>query len=205
MFEGERIVICEDAHKWLPDNKNLGCIITSMPDMEEVGLDMDAWLIWVKKTCGLLMQSLDETGLIFFYQTDRKYKGTVIDKKSLITQQFVEAGYKNILSKIVLKQEPETANLYRPTYTNLFCFSKTVLAGKATPDVIYAGKMLYKNAMGFNAVKACIDFVQDKTDHKCIYDPFCGQGSVLKIANLSGFNAVGVDIDQNQCTLAIKN
>ena len=35
-----------------------------------------------------------------------------------------------------------------------------------------------------------------------ILDPFCGQGSVLAVANASGFNAVGVELSQKRCRIA---
>jgi hypothetical protein len=37
---------------------------------------------------------------------------------------------------------------------------------------------------------------------KTILDPFCGQGSVLTVANASGFNAVGVELSQKRCRIA---
>lgn len=198
----KRVVICADSHRWLPNNVDIKAIITSLPDMEEVGLNNIDWQRWIKDTCVLLSNSLSDSGLIIFYQTDRKYKGEVIDKKTLISNQFINMGYKNIFSKIILKQKPETVNLFRPTFTNLFGFSKNIKSGKATPDVIFAGNMLYKNAMGFNACKTSIEFIKSKINTKIIVDPFCGQGSVLKIANDLGLNSIGVDILKEQCEIA---
>jgi hypothetical protein len=193
-----REVHCADANIWLKTHRNLKVIITSLPDMEEVGLDFTSWLNWVGNTCYNLIDSLHPDGIIFFYQTDRRYSGEVVDKKTLISSIFLSEGYRNIFSKVVLKQEPNTTSLYRPTYTNLFAFSRTAQAGKATPDVFPAGRMLYKNAMGYDAVAKCIQFLQEKNIHETIFDPFCGQGSVLKIANALNFNAVGVDILPDQ-------
>lgn len=202
--ETKREIVCDDAHNWLKNNKNNLAIITSLPDMEEVRLDKNNWISWIKDTCLLLSESLNENGIIFFYQTDRKYKGEVIDKKSIISNVFFRLGYKNIFSKIVLKQEPNTINLFRPTYTNLFAFSKNVKSGKTTADVIHAGKMIYKNAMGLNACRVSIDFIKTKIDTDTIIDPFCGQGSVLKISNDMGFNSIGVEILKEQCDKAKK-
>lgn len=197
-----RQVFCMDSHKWLPKNKKIKAIITSLPDMEEVSLDVVGWVDWIKKTCGLLSDSLDENGVIIFYQTDRKYNGMILDKKTLISNEFMDLGYKNIFSKIVLKQQPETTNLFRPTFTNLFGFSRNIKSGKATPDVIHAGKMLYKNAMGLNACQTSIEFIKSKINTNIITDPFCGQGSVLKIANKLEFNSIGIDIQEEQCKIA---
>lgn len=191
-----RKVICTDAVEWLKTNQNHKIIITSLPDKEEVGMSMDEWKNWIVKTSKVIERSLADDGIVFFYQTDRRYKGQIIDKKHLIGNVFENSGYKLVLSKIVLKQKPNTTNLFRPTYTNLFAFSKKIKTSKPTPDVIECGKMLYKNAMGFNAVKCCIDYLNAKKVDGVIVDPFCGMGSVLKISNELGFDAIGVDILQ---------
>lgn len=200
----ERIVFCDDAHNWLSKNKNVKAMITSLPDMEEVCMGEKDWEDWIKKTCKLIINSLDDDGIVIFYQTDRKYNGQVIDKKTLISKEFIELDYKNIFNKIVLKQKPNTVNLFRPTFTNLFGFSKKITSGKATPDVIDCGKMVYKNAMGLNACKTAIDFINTKININTIVDPFCGQGSVLKIANNMGFNSLGIEILKEQCLKAEK-
>lgn len=194
MKKQNREVICADALEWLKTNKGHNIIITSLPDMEEVGMDIEQWKMWFKTACTSIQNSLDEKGIVFFYQTDRRFKGRIIDKKGLISESFNNAGFTNILSKVVLKQKVNTTNLFRPTYTNLFAFSKKTKTGKATPDVIECGKMLYKNAMGFNAVECCINFLIQKKIEGVVVDPFCGMGSVLKIANKLGFDSLGVDV-----------
>lgn len=201
--EPKREVICADSKIWL-EGKYCEIIITSLPDMEEVGLNKDGWLAWIKDILKLLMGSIGDNGIIFFYQTDRKHNGEIIDKKSIITNEFLSNGYKNILSKIVLKREVGKVDLFRPTYSNLFAFSKKVTSGAATPDVLFAGKMLYKNAMGFDAVSVCIDFLKAKKIKGMVVDPFCGMGSVLKISNELGYDTFGVDILNEQVIEAKK-
>lgn len=202
LFNVGRVVICDDAHEWLGKNKNIKAIITSLPDMEEIGCDFSKWENWIKETCTLLANSLCDEGIIIFYQTDRKHKGRVIDKKTMISSEFADMGYNCIFSKIVLKQKVGTINLFRPSFTNLFGFSKKIKSGKATPDVFECGKMIYKNAMGFNACEASIDFIKSKIETSYIVDPFCGRGSVLKISNDLGFSSIGVDILESQVLLA---
>lgn len=199
-----RFVYTDDANIWLPKNKNIGAIITSLPDMEEINATKEDWELWIDKTCENIINSLSDKSVCFFYQTDRKHKGNFIDKKYLISRTFYKYGFKLIMSKIVLKQAPETISLFRPGFTNLFGFSKYYCSGKPTPDVINIGKMVYKNAMGFNACKVAIDFIIDKKISDTVVDPFCGMGSVLKIANDLELNSVGVDIDFKQTDLAKK-
>lgn len=195
-----RYVVHANALHWLGTQDDNGVIITSLPDLSELQTDREGWENFTRAACEALIFSLKETGIIFFYQTDRKYQGITIDKKSFISNIFHSYGFETIMSKIVLKQAPETSNLFRPTFTNLFAFSKEIKSGKPTPDVIYGGKMIYKNAMGFNACAVCLDFLKSKgyDSETVIVDPFCGQGSILKMANDAGFNSIGVDIDINQ-------
>lgn len=174
-------------------------IITSLPDFEETNLEsLEDWKLWIWDVCEKLSSELDEKGVIFFYQTDRKYKGTLIDKKNIITNVFIKNGFSKILSKIVLKQEPETISLFRPSFTNLFAFSKKTKGGKVTPDVFPAGEMAYRNAMGNNAIDFCLDYIEKYIKTDVIYNPFCGSGSVLKRANDRGLNAIGIEIDPDQ-------
>lgn len=199
----ERTVLCMDANVFMEDdNIEHKAIITSLPDMAELDFELELWEAWIRATCELLMENIADDGVIFFYQTNRKLDGRVIDKKYLISSVFLENGFREVLAKIVLKQKPETVNFFRPTYTNLFAFSKKLKAGKPTPDVIHAGKMLYKNAMGFDAVELCLDYIANKVDTNRIFDPFCGMGSVLKLANERGFDSLGIDIDKKQCEYA---
>lgn len=209
LFKGAmREVITADANDWMKEmfNQGLKCkaIITSLPDADEIGLTQAQWETWVHIVCLNMIEIMDDKGIVIFYQTDRKIQGRQIDKKSLITGYFRAAKFNTIFSKIVLKQEPETTNFFRPTFTNMFGFSKRTKAGKATPDVFRAGKMIYRNSMGFNACEAAIKLIKSKLGDVIIYDPFCGRGSVLKIANELGLRAYGVDNDPEQTKYAIK-
>lgn len=199
-----REVITGDANEWFLKNPGQRAIITSLPDMEEIGATYDEWIAWLESTIKNLIDALDQKkSIAFFYQTDRKYKGRIIDKKAIIASIFRAHGFQCVVSKIILKQKPGTVNLYRPTFTNLFAFSRNVKSGRSTPDCIFAGRMIYKNAMGFDACRLAVEFIRAKNITDTIVDPFCGRGSVLRIANDLGFNAVGVDIDRAQTERAI--
>jgi len=198
-----RKVICGNSLNLLNNYENVKAIITSLPDMEEIGeTKIYKYHLWLFVACEKLRNSIDENGVIFFYQTNRKYKGTLIDKNSLITSQFIPYEFNKVFEKIILRKEPETIDRYRPTYTTLTAFSKTLKAGQPTPDIIHRGNMMYKNAMGENAIKVCLDFVKKNVETDTILDPFCGRGSVLRLANFYGYNAIGIDIDPKQCEIA---
>jgi len=194
-----------DSLVWLKDQKPFKAIITSLPDKEEVGMSELGWVQWLHHACELLAEKVDENGIIFFYQMNRRINGRLIDKNFLISRVFIGAGYNKIIEKVCLKQKVGTINPFRPTYTNLFAFSKSIRAGKSTADVIFAGQMLYKNAMGSNAIQYCLDFIRTNVKTNTILDPFCGQGSILLGAKSKFFEGIGVDIDPEQIEIAKNN
>lgn len=203
MKKPKRTVECADAIDWLNHRPGeLKAIITSLPDMEEIGKSETAWKDFIVSCCRHLHHAMNEKSVIVFYQTDRRHGGKIIDKRTLISEYFLRKDFDLVLSKIALTQNPDTTNLFRPTYTNLFAFSKTATTGKATPDVFGAGKKIYPNAMGLKACRVAIEFIRTAVGKQTIYDPFCGQGSVLKIANDLGFDAHGVDILPEQVKVA---
>lgn len=203
----KRDLLVADSIEYLRNNPQLGLsyFVTSLPDLNEVGLDLPDYEVFLDKAIRTIIEAIDnsgnENGIAIFYQTDRKYRGTIIDKKFAISRIFYEYGYRLILSKIVLKAEPGTTNLFRPNYSNLFGFSRKNTSGKATPDVIYSGELVYPNATGRNAAKLAVEFVKTKDPNAIIFDPFCGQGTILRAANDVGLDSFGIDIDPKQIEL----
>lgn len=204
MTNPTRQVYCMDASEYLKQHEDIRCIITSLPDADEVGLSIEKWKDWFFNKCTNIFFSLDDYGYVIFYQTDRKYKGTIIDKSYLVNKaaEVWDPEPKLLFNKIVLRQEPNTKNMYRPTFSHLQCFSFKGKLGNnpVLPDVIYNGKMIYDNAMGLNACRFCCEIMKEATD--TIVDPFCGRGSILAVANHFGLNAIGVDISEEQCEKA---
>lgn len=188
----QRQVICADANDYLRVLKNTDGTITSLPDWDETNINnVCLWEEWFIGTVRYILSKLTDDGYAFFYQSDRKYEGKLIDKSYLCNVAARQAGVPLLWHKIAIKREVECIDLFRPTFTHLLLFGKGK-PGKAIPDLFYTGKMIYKNAMGLNACKICCDFFRGKTH--TIIDPFCGQGSVLAIANAYGFNSIGVEI-----------
>jgi hypothetical protein len=202
MSQDKRIVLCQDAEQYLITKNSLPSVITSLPDKEETNFNLEEWKEWFIKMCVLIFTKLNNNGYAIFYQTDRKIDGGIIDKSYLVNKAACMYGIKQIAHKIVLKQKPETISLFRPSFTHFLVYSKNGKAIKI-PDVFYAGKMIYKNAMGFNACEYACKIIKNNNINT-IVDPFCGQGSVLAIANSFGLNAIGIDILQEQCELSKK-
>jgi len=201
-----RTVIQAEALAWLngqePDSYL--AIVTSLPDPEEVGISIQKWKTWIAAVAESIDRVLDPRGIAVFYQTDRRVNGEILDKKSRISAAFYDLGYRTVLSKIALTQNPDTTNLFRPTYTNLFAVSKKATSGQATPDVFGAGKKVYPNATGLKAATVALEYVRSQVGDVVILDPFCGQGSILKIANDLGLDSIGIDIDESQVLKARK-
>ena len=56
--------------------------------------------------------------------------------------------------------------------------------------------------MGETACRVACRFLRDETSTKTIVDPFCGEGSVLAVANALGFAALGIDLSAKRCKAA---
>jgi DNA modification methylase len=190
-------IITGDALKWLEEKEEQDSFITSLPDWAEVNMEFDEWLAWFELAATLIIKKTKPEGYSIFYQTDRKLEGYIVDKSFLINKAAHNAGAKTIWHKIALKKDPGRTDPHRPTYTHLICISKEGKGSTTTPDVFYAGKMIYKNAMGLEACTRAIDFLKSKHINK-VTDPFCGRGSVILIAAKSGMDAIGLDIDPAQ-------
>jgi len=193
-----REVICQDSLPWLENNKQLDSIVTSIPDIEEVQMNMTDYINFFRKSVKLCLESVKQNGYCIFLQTDRKQNGW-FDKSYIITDEAQKFNYRMLWHKICLNTEIGKKNSRRPTYSHMLCFSLTGTLGKqSTPDVIEAGEVYYKNGFGINAVTFIINFLKDRGITKVV-DPFVGSGTVLHIANKLGLDAIGIDIDETQC------
>lgn len=196
----KREVHCGDALAWLPRQKELDCIVTSIPEMEEVGLSVGAYEPFFRKAVHLCLEAVKDTGYAVFLQTDRKYKGW-LDKSYWCSSEAATAGFTMVWHKIALRQKPGTSGLFRPTYSHMLCYSKKGKVGPLFPDVMERGDVTYENAFGVEAVKAVLSYVKAQ-GAKTVVDPFAGSGTTLALANAMGLKAVGVDIDPKQCAKA---
>jgi hypothetical protein len=196
----DRQIFCKDAIAWLKTQKNLDCIVTSVPEMEEVHLSKDKYVVFLKDAAKLCMEAVKDTGYVIFLQTDRKQKGW-IDKSYIISDAACELKIPMIWHKIALRQNVGTSGLFRPTFSHMLCYSKKGKVGPVFPDVIERGSVTYENAFGMDAVTAVLEYVK-KQGAKTVVDPFVGSGTTVALANKMGLKGVGVDIDPKQCKKA---
>jgi hypothetical protein len=62
------------------------------------------------------------------------------------------------------------------------------------PDVIAdAGPQKWVRAMGVRAAAHAVRFAKEQVGARVIFDPFCGVGTVLAVANTLGLAAIGVE------------
>lgn len=194
-----RKIICDDALDWLPKNRDLGSIVTSLPDMEEIGLKSStAYVSWFHDAAGECFKSTSHGHPTIFYQTDRLINGRRLSKFFNLYLAARNWNRHLVWHKIVLRKDAGKIDLRRPGYSHLICFGdEKVRPGKPTADVIPMGKPLYPNGMNLKAAHTALSLaLKHGVD---VADPFCGMGTVPCLAEDMGFDTIiGVDIDEKQ-------
>ncbi len=59
--------------------------------------------------------------------------------------------------------------------------------------IVDAGPQKWVRAMGVRAAAHAVRFAKEHANAKIIFDPFCGVGTVLAVANTLGLDALGVE------------
>lgn len=196
----KRTVLNLNAIAWLEkfEDAGRGAIITGVPDSDDLKMPVETWETWFSYAVLLCMRAAHPDAATIFCLTDRKKDGALISKAHLMVQQAKQAGVRLLWHKIVLRHDVGAIDLYRQGYSHMMAFSRNMSSGVATPDVIHAGRRVYRNATGVNAARVAVQFACSKQPH-LIIDPFCGHGTVLAVANALGYDALGVDIDEQMC------
>lgn len=203
-----RVVHCEDALAWLqreapPEDASF---ITSLPDVSELGgKTLSAWKHWFVDTASQIVSRTPPRGVAIFFQTDIKSEGTWVDKGYLASRGAELAGAECLFHRVVCRAPPGTITFGRPAYAHLLAFSRELrLEPKHSfADVMpHLGEMTWARAMGADACVAAVRFVRDHTQSHTVIDPFCGQGSVLAVANALGLDAVGVELSRKRAERA---
>ena len=201
-----REVICGDGIAFLanrlPDDHAL---ITSLPDVSEMGMTLPVWRDWFVETVALGCRAIGDASVAIFYQTDIKHDGAWIDKGHLVHTRFDRAGMRLLWHKIVCRVAAGHTTFGRPAYAHVLCASRALKLdpGASTPDVLpELGEMSWSRAMGRAACTMAIDFVIAQTKCTTIVDPFCGHGSILAAANAKGLSAIGVELSKRRAAKA---
>ena len=199
-----REVHCADSIPWMTARGKIpgACAVTSLPDVSEVGLAFPVWRAWFGDAVRLVVNSVDDTSVAIFFQSDIKHDGRWIDKGALVIRAAEDAGAHVLFHKIVCRRPPGMATAGRPGYTHLIAVSRERRCPDvlSIPDVIVdAGRVPWVRAMGIRAAAHAVRFARDHADAAVVFDPFCGVGTVLAVANALGLDAIGIEKARKRC------
>lgn len=194
----QREVYCADAIPWMKERGVItgACAVTSLPDVSEMNLSLARWRIWFTDAVSLVLQSVSPDSAALFFQSDIKREGEWVDKGALVIRAAEDAGAKVLFHKIVCRRPPGMLTMGRPGYTHLIAVSRAMKCPDVLPipDIITdAGRQPWVRAMGIRAAAHALRFARDQVGAKTIFDPFCGVGTVLAVANAMGLDAIGVE------------
>lgn len=200
----QREVHCADAIPWMQARGRMAgaCAVTSLPDVSEVGLALPAWREWFLAAVQLVVAAVPDDSAAIFFQSDIKRDGCWIDKGALVMSAAEAAGARVLFHKLICRRPPGTLTLGRPGYTHMIAVSRTLRCPDVLPipDIITdAGRQPWVRAMGVRAAAHAVRFARDQAGAKIIFDPFCGVGTVLAVANRLGLDALGVEKAKKRC------
>ena len=193
-----REVHCADSIPWMKARGPMAgsCAVTSLPDVSEVGLSLPVWRTWFLDAVRLVVASVPDESAALFFQSDIKRDGVWVDKGALVIRAAEDAGARVLFHKIVCRRPPGMLTMGRPGYTHLIAVSRSMVCPEVLPipDVITdAGRQRWVRAMGVRAAAHAVRFARDQVGAKIVFDPFCGVGTVLAVANAFGLAAIGVE------------
>ncbi len=188
-----------DVLAWLAERGPLpGCsIVASMPDFSEFPqLSLEEWKAWFTETARLVLTRTPDEGIALFFQSDIKREGVWIDKGYLVAKAAEASGHALLFHKILCRAPPGQTTFGKPAYSHLLAFSRGVrpAVAESTADVIPdLGDKTWPRGMGFHACRVACEAILRSTKTRTVVSLFCGQGSVLAVANALGLDAVGVE------------
>lgn len=171
-------------------------IVTSLPDVSEIGASLDAWRAWFDAAAAACLGVVPDDGVAVFFQTDLRRDGVVVDKADRVARVAEARGWSLVLSKVVCRVPPGATTYGRPAFTRFVAFARRPLARPSSiPDVIVdAGRKTWTRAVGVRAVAHGVRFARAASPSTTtIVDPFCGVGTFLAVAEALGLDAIGVE------------
>ena len=206
-IEPRREVDCADAIPWLRARGRIdgACAVTSLPDVSEVGATLPVWRAWFLEAVRFVIEAVPDESAAIFFQSDIKRDGAWVDKGAMVVRAAEEVGARVMFHKIVCRRPPGMFTYGRPGFTHLIAVSRAMQCPDVLPipDVIVdAGPQLWVRAMGVRAAGHAVRFAKEQTRARVVFDPFCGVGTVLAVANALGLDALGVEKSRKRCEQA---
>lgn len=202
-----REIHCEDALPWLRQRGVIAgaSIVTSVPDVSEIGTDLAVWLPWFHDAVRLCCAACPDDGVAVFFQTDLRRGGSTVDKAALVARAAEEVGLQAVFHKVVCRIPAGTVSLGRPGFTHVLAYARTPPDRPAAfPDVVVdVGEVLWTRVVGLKAVGHVIRWVRSAAPSpRVVVDPFCGLGTFPAVANALGMDAVGVERNRKRAAKA---
>jgi hypothetical protein len=199
-----REVHCADALPWMQARGVIAgaCAVTSLPDVSEVNFSLPAWRAWFLEAVALVVNAVPPEGAALFFQSDIKRDGAWIDKGAMVVRAAEDAGARVLFHKVVCRRPPGLLTMGRPGFTHLIAVSRAMQCPEVLPipDIITdAGRAPWVRAMGIRAAAHAVRFARDEVKATVVFDPFCGVGTVLAVANALGVPALGVEKSAKRC------
>lgn len=195
-----RRVVLDDALEWCDKQAaagHHGPVVTSPPDAAEVGSVPPDWEPWFRLAIDRCLGLAGDHPAIF-YVTDRRYQGSTVSKAQMVLEEsgkYARVGQKVLWHKIAQRRGTNATDIHRPTFSHMIAVGgPSCRPGAATPDVFPRGNVTYPNGMGDNAACIALGYLAAQ-GYQHVYNPFCGSGTVLAVANHLGLSATGVDND----------
>lgn len=193
-----REVFCADAIPWMKARGKIAgaCAVTSLPDVSEVGTTLPVWRAWFLDAVRLVVEAVPEESAAIFFQSDIKREGGWVDKGAMVVRAAEDAGARVLFHKIVCRRPAGMLTAGRPGFTHLIAVSRAMKCPDVLPipDVIAdAGPQKWVRAMGVRATAHAVRFAKEQVGARVVFDPFCGVGTVLAVANALGLDATGVE------------
>lgn len=190
---GSREIVNAEALRWLRGAQGPFGVVTSPPDAEEIGTSVADWAFWFRTAIHACIKA--SAGPVVFYVTDRKHAGQLWSKAAMVLRVAETTKTPVAWHKVALRRDVGKADIHRPGYSHMIALGAP--PGKATPDTIHRGRVLYPNGTGVDAAEVAVAWALKH--QRTIVDPFCGRGTIPVVVEAMGGHGVGVDLDPEQC------
>ncbi len=203
-----RQVIVGDAIDWLRQASLVesASIIASLPDYSEFpGKTLAEWQGWFRDTAALILMRTPERGVSIFFQSDIKHEGQWIDKAALVQRAAEDLDIPLLWHKIACRVPAGQPSFGRPGFSHVLCFSRAVRldAARSTADVIPdLGEKTWERGMGLEVCLMIAKFLREIISCNLLVHPFCGQGSMLAVANAFGISGIGIERSPKRAAMA---
>jgi DNA methylase len=205
MPEPAREIVCAEALAWMDATPAPARQPSKLPDVSELpALGFEGWRAWFVGAARRVIRWVPDDGVAIFFQSDVLHRGAWIDKGYLVMRAADDEGASLVWHAIACRTPPGTPTQGRASYSHMLCVAKAPRPPKhGRPHVLsHVGAKSWSKAMGIEACRYACGYLIDETDTRTVVDPFCGEGTVLAVANAMGLDAIGVDVSRARCKVA---